>query len=758
MAKKQAEEYLAVLKKRLYIKRLPTSYNILDHSIDNIERMVQKMIAQFKYDLILLEISTNEHIARSHTNMIAYEKKKLTDSAGDQNPLPKSLVSILNAISTRQSNIIKRAELITKHKVSFFDEAPVKPSHIRLSTPIIEVTPFSSFNCIEFLANGPPFIPICQSHFSNVPIDIRIVKERETLVNSFKNGLHVNCVSASDQRANEFFAAIKDLFYQSYTKPLSPELFARARYEQKMIETIKHIRNKHNIIIQRSDKSKVFHLASAISYHDKSVAYMAKTQAYQEIENGINPCKDYFDRILALLKPLLKNKAINLNIWKQSMHPTIETIELPHLYFIPKPHKIGTPLRPIISMIRSPAKGISHFLDLVLRPIFQQATRQTSFINDIHFIRRLELYRNLGLLTPKTNFITFDVTDLYTMIPRNRALVALEQFLKRHAINGRINGMTIDTLIKLSVTVLETNSFVFEGKYYKQIRGGAMGSPFTMTLANISHNELYGRYIDDVFMTSNLSLDKINFMLDVVNNQDENIRITRSIGLNAQFLDVSVYNNQGQLKTTVFHKPSAAPYILPFLFDHPRHIHRSIIKAALLRAVRLCSHVQDFNQERLRIEITLLLNDYPPKFIAYHFKTFFQQNNVALLLEQLDDAIYQGFHQKQISLPTQHERERQQGQPTNSDRTKQSPNQTEQRREQWNSKEIRVHYIYSSGPMSEFKQRLKQLWKNHYVHPGSPLNNVALKIGTRSNKSLQHILVKNKPLKSMLIDINTTNT
>ncbi|CAF1539966.1 unnamed protein product, partial [Adineta ricciae] len=85
-------------------------------------------------------------------------------------------------------------------------------------------------------------------------------------------------------------------------------------------------------------------------------------------------------------------------------------------------------------------------------------------------------------------------------------------------------------------------------------------------------------------------------------------------------------------------------------------------------------------------------------------------------------------------------------------------NQTEQRREQWNSKEIRVHYIYSSGPMSEFKQRLKQLWKNHYVYPGSPLNNVALKIGTRSNKSLQHLLVKNKPLKSMLIDINTTNT
>jgi len=52
-----------------------------------------------------------------------------------------------------------------------------------------------------------------------------------------------------------------------------------------------------------------------------------------------------------------------------------------------------------------------------------------------------------------------------------------------------------------------TLSFAYGTKYYKQIKGGAMGSPFTMVLANIymleweqpliehqqHHNELYGR-------------------------------------------------------------------------------------------------------------------------------------------------------------------------------------------------------------------------------------------------------------------------
>jgi hypothetical protein len=172
-------------------------------------------------------------------------------------------------------------------------------------------------------------------------------------------------------------------------------------------------------------------------------------------------------------------------------------------------HWIGTPLRPIVSSIRAPATGTSHFLDQVLRPIFDRATRQTTFINDIHFVRRLELYRDLGRLSETTNFITFDVTDLYTMIPRDGALLALEQFLCRYSKNGKINGMTIHILMKMARLVLDTNCFVFEGKYYQQIRGGAMGSPFTMTLANIymlkweqalieqqtSHNELYGRSV-----------------------------------------------------------------------------------------------------------------------------------------------------------------------------------------------------------------------------------------------------------------------
>ncbi|CAF4176408.1 unnamed protein product, partial [Rotaria socialis] len=72
------------------------------------------------------------------------------------------------------------------------------------------------------------------------------------------------------------------------------------------------------------------------------------------------------------------------------MRPNAATIELAHLYFIPKPHKIGTPLRPIVSSIKAAATGVSHFLDILLRPMFNQVTKATTFINGIDFVRQIE--------------------------------------------------------------------------------------------------------------------------------------------------------------------------------------------------------------------------------------------------------------------------------------------------------------------------------------------------------------------------------
>jgi hypothetical protein len=84
-----------------------------------------KTIAQFKYDMILLSITIVEETIRSHTSIIADEKKKLIDTAGGQVPIPKPLIQLMTAITARQTNMIQRSQLILKQKLSVFDDAPM---------------------------------------------------------------------------------------------------------------------------------------------------------------------------------------------------------------------------------------------------------------------------------------------------------------------------------------------------------------------------------------------------------------------------------------------------------------------------------------------------------------------------------------------------------------------------------------------------------------------------------------------------------
>ncbi|CAF3224101.1 unnamed protein product, partial [Rotaria sp. Silwood2] len=230
-------------------------------------------------------------------------------------------------------------------------------------------------------------------------------------------------------------------------------------------------------------------------------------------------------------------------------------------------------------------------------------------------VRKLKEYQQQGYLNSTTLFIVFDVADLYTMIPRDGAIAALTRFCEKYAINGKIGTLKISTVIQLACVVLDTNSFAYKDKYYRQIKGG---------------------YIDDVFMTSNLSKEEILKLLDETTQTDSNIKITTTISQSLDYLDVTIENNNGNLKTCIYHKSASEPYILPYSSDHPRHVHMNILNNALVRAARMCSTVEDFDMERLSIEMILLVNGYPPKFIQQHMKNFFMKYNAMNVWTELN--------------------------------------------------------------------------------------------------------------------------
>ncbi|CAF1451298.1 unnamed protein product [Rotaria sordida] len=288
-----------------------------------------------------------------------------------------------------------------------------------------------------------------------------------------------------------------------------------------------------------------------------------------------------------------------------------------------------------------------------------------------------------------------------------------------------------------------------------------MGSPFTMVLANIymleweqkliahqnRHHGIYGRYIDDVFMTTNLSKDEILQQLNETMKTDPNIKITITINQSLEYLDATIENNNGNLKTTIYHKSAWEPYILPYESDHPRHIHANIIYTMLVRAARLCSTVEDFDMERLSTEMILLLNGYPPKFLQQHMKNFFIQHDAMSVWTELNSEAYQQLHNALLYKPTRRELK---------SKVQTNGHLIQNRNNYEHKDQIYLHYTFENGPLVGFKKEYRQIWEKNYVYPGSRFKNTRLILGTILNRTLQSLLIHKKSKRDMLTRIQPT--
>ncbi|CAF3684934.1 unnamed protein product [Rotaria socialis] len=358
-------------------------------------------------------------------------------------------------------------------------------------------------------------------------------------------------------KIKQFSNNLITMFNDRYTSLLSYLDTYRSRNEMILVHSIKRKLRQTSNIIRVTDKSRVFHVDSTIHYEEKVKQYQIKTNACVELSS--NPLMDTFNKAVRLFNDLRAKEKIPEWQYKKMM-PKKDEIKLAYLYFIPKSHKEGTPLRPIVSGIYAPATGISKMLDKLKRPLFDQYVKQTTIIDGVHLIRQLHKYVSLDLLKPSTYLCTFDITDLYTMLPQEEAIAILKTFLLQFG-HTHVRHMTIDAIESLARIVLIENVFTYNDKYYRQIEGGTMGSPFTLTLANIfmwhweqklvekqkSFNELYGRYIDDISMTSNDSVEYLRQMLSTANEYHTNIKLTSEIGKSLSFLDVQIENRNGQL-------------------------------------------------------------------------------------------------------------------------------------------------------------------------------------------------------------------
>ena len=176
----------------------------------------------------------------------------------------------------------------------------------------------------------------------------------------------------------------------------------------------------------------------------------------------------------------------------------------PRLYGLPKTHKTGIPLRPILSMVGSPYHKLAQWLTQLLQSIRSKMAVHT-LKDSFQFV---ELY--LKWMSKNKVMASLDVESLFTNVPLNEVIDIIFDYAAENSIKV---GIQLVDLCKLISICTKNIQFLFNGRYYHQIDGVAMGSPLGPVLADIfmAHLEqrasniitkmsFYKRYVDDIFV------------------------------------------------------------------------------------------------------------------------------------------------------------------------------------------------------------------------------------------------------------------
>ena len=80
---------------------------------------------------------------------------------------------------------------------------------------------------------------------------------------------------------------------------------------------------------------------------------------------------------------------------------------------------------------------------------------------------------------------SYDVNAQFTSVPMDPSIQIVQQKLQQDSHTTNRTKMSIPHIISLLEFCLKNTYFLFQGKYYEQVHGVAMGSPINPLIANL---------------------------------------------------------------------------------------------------------------------------------------------------------------------------------------------------------------------------------------------------------------------------------
>ena len=156
------------------------------------------------------------------------------------------------------------------------------------------------------------------------------------------------------------------------------------------------------------------------------------------------------------------------------------------IYGLPKIHKPGTPLRPIVSSCGSATYGVAKELAKILKPLVGKSPHHITSTQD--FVEQAKQIK----LKPGEFLSSYDVTALFTSVPIDPALNIIKDLLDKDTTLKERTVMEVgDIYPSYWSFVSRIPTFLSKASSMNRVEGAAMGSPVSPIVAN-----LYMEYLE----------------------------------------------------------------------------------------------------------------------------------------------------------------------------------------------------------------------------------------------------------------------
>lgn len=334
-------------------------------------------------------------------------------------------------------------------------------------------------------------------------------------------------------------------------------------------ETKDFLFNNKHIMVTKADKGNITVLIDRKSYTNKMIDHLNDTSTYAQLK--ISNIKAMIKRNLILLEKMAMYQVITKPMAK--MIYATET-QRAKIYGLIKIHKENYPPRPIVASNATPGT----FIATKIKNILEKAMKTQRY----RVKNSLDLKQQISKLhVPSSHkLFTLDVVSMFTNITPEYTVKCIEGNMWP-LIRGETN-IPKHLFIDLIQFITKHNTeFVFDNKFYKQIRGLAMGIKTSPILAEIVMNNIFDemfetldrpifikKYVDDIVIIATPA--HMSEMLDFLKTHESNLSYTLNGEENEKvnYLDMTLIRKNTKIHTKWYQKPYSSSRILNYFSYH----------------------------------------------------------------------------------------------------------------------------------------------------------------------------------------------